>query len=114
MYEVWSHNPRYDLKKRACHVLSEAVRLQNLQTPVTGEVLGIIMTESNESATDNYESDSTETNELSALCLQKGAAGAKVVGEGWGGCVLALVEDGNVNSLIANVYDYYTKDRGEE
>lgn len=72
------------------------------------------MTESHESCRDLYECSSTELDDLTKICLEKGAVGSRLTGAGWGGCAVSLVHSKDVKDFIEGVKkDYYQAKRSD-
>jgi len=95
-----AHLPRLDaaLQRRARHVVTERARvLRGIQRWRHGELaeFGALMNESCRSSLENYETGSPEL-----ACLQQvleatpGVLGSRFSGAGFGGCCVALVEEG--------------------
>ena len=84
------------LLRRARHVLLEASRVeQAVLAMACGDLarFGALMDASHASLRDDYEVSCPELDELVQLARDHGAAGARLVGAGFGGCVVALCEE---------------------
>ncbi|MCH8853360.1 MAG: galactokinase [Planctomycetes bacterium] len=103
MLEAHSHALDPVLRKRARHVVTENVRVdQARQALADGRVddLGRLISASHRSLRDDYEVSCPEVDELvAALEAAEGVFGARMVGGGGGGMVLALVGDDAVADL---------------
>jgi galactokinase len=95
-----------ELRRRARHVLTEERRV--LETVALlgrrdmAEV-GRRLTASHASLRDDYEVSVPEIDGLVEAALRAGALGARIVGAGFGGCVLALAEARSVDDVVAGV-----------
>ena len=90
------------LRARARHVLSENLRVDRAaQLLELGDLagLGALMDESHRSLSEDYEVSSPGIDQLQALLrATPGVLGARLVGGGFGGCVLALSEPGAMST----------------
>jgi galactokinase len=85
------------LRRRARHVLSENARVDAMVAALRAGDLpaaGRLLDESHASLRDDYEASVPEVEATVALLANAGAAGARMVGGGFGGSVLALLEPG--------------------
>ncbi|MEP7210401.1 MAG: galactokinase [Alphaproteobacteria bacterium] len=86
------------LLRRARHVVSENARVQAAQIALAqGDViaLGALMNDSHASLRDDFDVTCAETDTLAAIaCGTPGVLGARQMGGGFGGAVLALVAEG--------------------
>ncbi|MEP6900509.1 MAG: galactokinase [Actinomycetota bacterium] len=84
------------LQKRARHVITENLRVQNAVKFLRDNNLagfGRLMNESHESLREDYEVSSDELDLMVKLARdQKGVLGARMTGGGFGGCTINLVE----------------------
>ena len=84
------------LNRRARHVVTENRRvLDGVAALERGEVaaFGRLMVESHASQRDDYNVSVPEIDALVETALRRGAVGARLTGGGFGGCIIALVED---------------------
>ena len=99
--------PNETVRKRAKHAVYENVRtLKALEELTAGnlEAFGQLMNQSHISLRDDYEVTGVELDSLvEAAWKQPGVMGARMTGAGFGGCAIAIVENEQVDSFIANV-----------
>jgi galactokinase len=99
--------PDETVRKRAKHAVYENVRtLKALEELKAGnlEAFGQLMNQSHISLRDDYEVTGVELDSLvEAAWKQPGVIGARMTGAGFGGCAIAIVENEQVESFIANV-----------
>ena len=88
------------VRKRARHVVSEIARVHAFVDALsTGDVVsaGALMTESHASLRDNHEVTTPALDALvERLVATPGVHGARLTGGGWGGCVVALADEGTI------------------
>ena len=98
-------------KKRARHIVSEKERsMVAVKELKRGnlEAFGSLMNQSHQSLRDDYEVSGVELDTLvEAARLQPGVLGAKMIGSGFGGCAVALVDRNEINQFIENVGEIY-------
>jgi galactokinase len=85
------------LDRRLRHVLSENARVEDAVTALRGgdlEALGALLDASHRSLRDDYEVSVPDVEATVARLKTAGAAGARIVGGGFGGSVLALFPPG--------------------
>lgn len=103
--------PNETVRKRAKHAVYENVRtLKALEELKAGnlEAFGQLMNQSHISLRDDYEVTGIELDSLvEAAWKQPGVIGARMTGAGFGGCAIAIVENEQVDSFIANVGAVY-------
>lgn len=78
------------------HVVSEIARVpQAAEALASGdlEALGRLFSSSHASLRDDYRVSTPELDLLAGLLVEKGAAGARITGAGFGGCVVGVIED---------------------
>jgi galactokinase len=86
------------LRKRVRHVLTENARVDAMAQALKEhdlEQAGRLLDESHASLRDDYESSVPEVEETVNRLKEQGAAGARMVGGGFGGSVLALLRPGS-------------------
>jgi galactokinase len=87
------------LRRRLRHVITENGRVRQFADALEADDLqaaGRIISESHASLRDDYEVSLPELDELAAAAEECGALGARLLGGGFGGAVLALVEASRV------------------
>ncbi len=101
------------LWKRAYHIVSENQRVLNVNVELKSgnyERVGRLLTEGHASLKDYYEVTCQETDFLvDELNKSSKVLGARQVGGGFGGCILALVKDMDVDHVIGEVSASYKK-----
>jgi galactokinase len=104
------------LRRRAHHVVSEIARVEQvaaiLDAGRPGDI-GAQLTASHLSLRDDYEVSCAELDLTVDAALSAGALGARMVGGGFGGCVLALCRDSEAEAVLAKVRRAYA-DEGLE
>jgi len=89
--------------RRFRHVVTETVRVYRSEEAMRQEDLlafGILMDASHESLRTDFEVSSPELDRLVALAREGGAAGARLTGAGFGGCVVALTDPFRLDRLL--------------
>ncbi|XP_063986115.1 N-acetylgalactosamine kinase [Diachasmimorpha longicaudata] len=105
----------FHLRKRAQHVFEEAARVIEFQDVCSLEGsnqiqrLGELMIASHRSLRDLFDCSITEVNHLVDMALESGAAGARLTGAGWGGCVIALTTKDEADEFVKNLGDKLRK-----
>ena len=92
------------LFRRFRHVVTEGRRVALAEDAMrNGDSgrFGKLMAQSHESLRDDYEVSTADLDEMVGIALEAGAAGARLTGAGFGGCVVALCEE----STVARVMD---------
>jgi galactokinase len=83
------------LRSRARHVITENARTRAMVAALRGgshtNVLGQLLNESHASLRDDYEVSTTAVERTVSQLINAGAAGARIMGGGFGGSVLALM-----------------------
>jgi galactokinase len=106
----------YRVRRRCRHVITENARVvASEQVLSAGDVLrfGCLMNESHFSMSRDYEASCQEVDILADLCRRSdGVLGARVTGAGWGGCVVALVQDGCEAGVLEQVTRQYVDATG--
>ena len=100
----------FPLQKRYRHVISEAERVeaaaQALERKQISRV-GELMVESHRSCAEDFEISCPELDRLVEISCQAGALGARLTGAGFGGCIVALVENPRVHDFIEAIRREY-------
>lgn len=99
--------------KRVKHVVSEEYRTNMVKQLLTnGQVafIGPLLNESHKSLKDLYEVSCQELDILAEAFQENGAFGARMVGAGFGGCVLALVKKSDYHEVVETVSDTYSNE----
>jgi len=108
------------LRVRACcrHVWTENRRvLETLDGLGSGDIrrVGSLLDAAHASAAEDYRISTTELDALTVAAREvDGVAGARLTGAGWGGCVIALVPEGQVAEFTGHVGQVYTRKTGRE
>lgn len=99
------------LHRRARHVASEAARVDSFRRACedgSGVArLGELMNESQASCKDDYECSTEELDQMVGIAREAGAAGARLTGAGWGGCIVALAAVDKVEDVLAALRSRY-------
>ncbi|SDJ11892.1 galactokinase [Frankineae bacterium MT45] len=98
------------LRRRARHVITENTRvLQTVELLRDGRIreIGPLLNASHDSMRDDFEITVAEVDLAVQVLLDGGALGARMTGGGFGGCVIALVEEGTSAQLVAGVEEAY-------
>jgi galactokinase len=109
-----SHLPSL-LFRRFRHVVTEAARVYAAETAMSTRDLrtfAALMNASHDSLRDDYEVSSPELDEMVGLAREGGAAGARLTGAGFGGCMVALTHAPRVGSVLTALEDRYYRPRG--
>ena len=91
------------LFRRFRHVVTEGHRVALAEQAMrNGDMgrFGKLMVQSHESLRDDYEVSTTDLDEMVGIALGAGAAGARLTGAGFGGCIVALCEEGAVARVM--------------
>jgi galactokinase len=101
---------------RCRHVWTENQRVQAAVAALrAGEAttLGRLLNEAHASARDDYEVSCPELECLVAAAREvEGVVGARLTGAGWGGCIVAVVQDGAVSEFEAHISQRYRAETG--
>jgi galactokinase len=95
---------------RARHVVTENARvLETAAALQTGNLhaLGSLLTESHASLRDDYEVSTPELDVLVQALVESGAAGARLTGAGFGGCVVALASAHDADDVLTRSITRY-------
>ncbi len=99
-------------RRRVRHVVTENHRvLDTVELLDAGRVrdIGPLLTASHVSMRDDYEITVPTIDLAVEVALASGAYGARMTGGGFGGCVIALVDTDNADTVRADVADAYRK-----
>jgi galactokinase len=103
--------PNAKLRGRTRHVVTENARVLatvDLLRAARVRDIGPLLTASHASMRDDYEITVPEVDVAVETALSAGAYGARMTGGGFGGCVLALVDEVATDSVAAAVADAFT------
>jgi galactokinase len=103
-----------DLARTFKHVVSEGLRVKAAETAMrAGDVhaFGRLMNESHESLRNDLNVSCPELNELAAAFKTAGAAGARMTGAGFGGCVVAVCDRSRVVRMLQVVRETFYQPR---
>jgi galactokinase len=98
------------LDRRVRHVMTENTRVRDAVAALQAKddkTLGELLSASHRSLRDDYEVSTSELDELVRFATAGGAFGARMVGGGFGGSIIALVRRGQANDLAAYVLERY-------
>ena len=91
------------LLRRFRHVVTEGRRVAQAEAAMReGDLgrFGELMVASHESLRRDYEVSTSALDEIVAIALEAGAAGARLTGAGFGGCAVALCDDRTVGAVM--------------
>lgn len=98
--------------RRVCHVITEidrTVKAAEALRQGDKETFGRYMLESHASLRDDYEVSCKELDALVAVAsTTEGVYGARMTGGGFGGCAIALIDEGALEPLAAALRDRYS------
>ncbi len=103
------------LLRRFRHVVSEGVRVDLAVSAMgSGHLAGMgrLLQASHRSLRDDYEVSSAELDELCRLAESAGAAGARLTGAGFGGCIVALAAPDRTDAVLEALRGGYYRPRG--
>lgn len=103
------------LRARVRHVLSEAARVAAAEAALRAgdlRALGALLDAAHASMAADYEASTPGVDRLAALARAGGALGARVMGAGFGGAVLALVERAHADAVLAHLDRTFYAPRG--
>src|SRR5262249_9651484 len=95
---------RFVLRRRVRHVLGEAKRVADAEGALAAgdlSAVGRLLDASHASGATDYESSTPAADVLVGVAREGGALGARLMGAGFGGAVLALVERERAATLLA-------------
>lgn len=98
------------LAQRFRHVVTEARRVFRAEAALLADdaaLFGRAMNESHRSLRDDYEVSSAALDRLVELALAGGAAGARLTGAGFGGSIVALATDANLDAVLDRLAEFY-------
>ncbi len=99
------------LRRRVRHVVTENARVlevvATLRSPADPRRVGPVLTASHASMRDDFEITVPQVDIAVEAALAAGAHGARMTGGGFGGCVLALVENDQVDAVVGAVQTAY-------
>jgi galactokinase len=105
---------RFQLRRRARHVLSEADRVNAAEVALsTGDAdeFGRLMVASHASCRDDYEVSCPALEALTMAATEAGALGARLTGAGFGGCTVNLVKTGQLDHFLEAVDRHFYQSR---
>lgn len=108
-----------ELFRRARHVITENRRTVDAAKAMKDndlKLLGKLMTESHKSLRDDYEVSTKELDFLVDIISTEmgGTGGVRMTGGGFGGCVVSIMPEEKIPSVISSVKTYYSKFSGIE
>ena len=102
--------------RRARHIINENHRvLEATRTMKAGDAqtLGLLMNESHASLRDDFEVTNDALDIMAQIAQnQEGCFGARMTGGGFGGCAVALVQEGKAQQIAANTAQHYEAQTG--
>ena len=106
------------LFRRARHVVREIDRVHKADTAMrAGDIttLGELMNQSHTSLQEDFEVSCPELDSLVEIARRQDAVlGSRMVGAGFGGCTITLVEEGQAERVAAQIVEAYGKILGRE
>jgi galactokinase len=116
--EVMAGDLNEKLKQRAVHVLTEMSRVKLALNAIDDHdysTLGKLMTATHQSLKTNYEVSCEQLDYIVETTTQQpGCLGARLMGAGFGGCCLALIENNKTSTVIEILTKKYLKEFGIE
>jgi len=100
---------------RARHVVAENARVEKTARALAAgdlDTLGGLLLESHASLRDDYEVSTPELDVLVELLVDSGAAGARLTGAGFGGCVVALAPAALAGDVLERAQQRYRASTG--
>ena len=111
--DLENYNDNKILYKRISHILSENKRVLSMQSALKIgdlQLIGDILNQSHNSLVDNYQVSCNEIDEIINISKDsKGFYGGRIMGGGFGGCTLNLVDNYYKTSFIENLVDMFYK-----
>jgi galactokinase len=102
------------LVRRFRHVVTEGARVYAAEDAMRGVdmlTFGILMDASHESLRGDYEVSSPELDQMVELAREGGAAGARLTGAGFGGCMVALTDPDHLQGVLRSLETGYFRTR---
>lgn len=103
------------LARRFRHVVTEAARVEAAVGAMIAHDLsrfGVLLSASHRSLRDDLEVSRPELDELVAIATEAGAAGARLTGAGFGGCIVAVASAAAAPAVLAALRDRFYLPRG--
>lgn len=103
-----------NLLRRFRHVVTEAARVEEAVDRMFAAdttAFGALMDASQASLRSDFHVSSMELDELVAIAREGGAAGARLTGAGFGGCIVALADRWTVGGVLENLVSEYYEPR---
>lgn len=109
---VLTSNTHYFPYERAFHVYNEAQRVmlfkKTCQDPLLsnedkGVLMGALMDQSHYSLRDLFDCSSENLETLTSLAKGFGAVGSRLTGAGWGGCMISMVRENDLEGFMQKV-----------
>jgi galactokinase len=100
------------MRRRVRHIVTENARVRDAVACLSaGKIrdLGPLLTDSHASMRDDYDITVDEVDQAVEVALANGAYGARMTGGGFGGCVLALVDEHTAPSVAAAVTESFAR-----
>ena len=101
------------IRRRARHVVTENDRVREVVRTLSGgadpRAIGPLLDASHASMRDDFEITVPHVDVAAACARSAGAHGARMTGGGFGGCVIALCDDGDVAAVTASVAAAYAE-----
>ncbi|WP_018156985.1 galactokinase [Demetria terragena] len=92
------------LRRRARHVITDSARVKQVSQLLAGGAdprrIGPLLNASHESMRHDFEITAPTVDLLQETAVSAGAYGARMTGGGFGGCVIALVDAGDVDAIV--------------
>ena len=98
--------------KRARHVVTENARVLEAVDALGKRdfaAFGKLMYDSHRSLRDDYQVSTRELDAFVDLAMQSGSIGARLTGAGFGGCAIALLKHGEIESLERSVVEHFSR-----
>jgi galactokinase len=106
------------LYRRARHVLTENQRVRETSSALMNgelELMGDLLTQSHLSLRDDYEVSCAELDQLVGIASEcDGVYGSRMMGAGFGGCTISLVDDDRVDKVKDSICREYGKLTGSD